>query len=437
MGIGLLPLFLSIFLACSSGGQGGGSEDAASSEKLCPVIIQTTTTTTTSNCSSSTSLPNCTEDGQVGCVTTNDFKAAKMSNFSAASVMSGTTIAGVTGTITNRGSWDLQTSFPGAGYYSGVSNMPGVGVIKSGVFLFGLTGDYPSATYTLTGATATADLDVATFDAKMKSSANFEWFGPDGTLYTNSGDSDLIEAYIADGVTIFGLTGIRPAPPDAWDLRAGVTVGNTVGKLRVNCRNAINDSLFNYDGTAATLPNNVITTGSVFDLWDTIDDYNGGSSSPYAMPPDYVSTWSYNHCDGVEAVSGDDNVWKLASSQCSNSSHDCRMADKITGLQWSEVVSNSSSWAQAVNVCEMLNHDSLSDWRLPTQKELLEAYNHGVRSASIAYGFWISPAAMNSGFWSSTSDSSDLSRGWTVNLSQGSAAAVIKGASSIKVVCVR
>lgn len=132
---------LAAWLLFVSGCSGTGSSDSAagdaSSDKICPVTIQTTTPTATAcpTPASSSSIPECTTDGEVGCVTTSAFRAAKMSNFTASNIISGTTIAGVAGSITDRGSWNLQSAFPGAGYYSGVSNAPTAGLIKSGTTL--------------------------------------------------------------------------------------------------------------------------------------------------------------------------------------------------------------------------------------------------------------------------------------------------------------
>lgn len=79
--------------------------------------------------------------------------------------------------------------------------------IKSGVTIAGTAGQYPSATYPLANADSTADLDLASFDAKIKSATAFEWFASDGTRYTNSGDADISAANILTGTTIFGTAG--------------------------------------------------------------------------------------------------------------------------------------------------------------------------------------------------------------------------------------
>ena len=87
------------------------------------------------------------------------------------------------------------------------------GNIRSGVTIAGTAGDYPSSTYPLDSASATPDLDTATFNAKIKSSASFEYWTSEGVRQTNEGDADIIEANIKDGVTIFGTEGTYEGPP--------------------------------------------------------------------------------------------------------------------------------------------------------------------------------------------------------------------------------
>jgi hypothetical protein len=124
------------------------------------------------------------------------------------------------------------------------------GNIKSGITIAGQLGDYPSVTYKLPLAQdATADLDNATFDAKVKSATAFEYWTSAGSYQTGAGDADITQANIKDTVSIFGTVGNLTAAvaPNSWDVRVGVTVNGVTGKLKVNCRNRVG-SAFNYDG---------------------------------------------------------------------------------------------------------------------------------------------------------------------------------------------
>jgi hypothetical protein len=366
-------------------------------------------------------------------------------NGNAGSIRTSATLGGVTGTLVdcstngssgcvatstylagqNRDSWDMTTSFPGAGYYSGTSNTPTVGDIKSGVSIAGVTGQYPSVSFPLTGSSGT-DLTTATFDAQIKSSGTFQYFGSDGARYTGSGDADIVDTNIKSAVDIFGTTGnvTAGASPNAWDLRAGVTVGSVTGKLKVNCRNRVRSAVYNYDGAIGSIGTSGVSSGTAIDIWDTIDDYNNNASG---LPPSIVTAWGNNtDCGGVDDPSlstDDDNVWKDvtttsggAASNCATDAARCTMQDKITGLWWTKTQSNVT-WDAAWSNCQNLSYNGQTGWRLPTQKELMEAYGHGIRSAVSAS--WITQSGVNNWFWSGSSNSSSSSNAWGVNLSNG------------------
>jgi hypothetical protein len=447
--------------------------------------------------------------------------------------------AQLTPSLTSRGTWNLTSSFPGAGYYAGVSNSPlastivsgttitGVagsgtleshsncsadgatgcvttasfksadmtnvtaGNIKSGVTIAGQLGDFPSATYTLPSSSGT-DLTSATFNAQIKSSGTFQYFDSAGARYSATGDVDITAGNISSGVDIFGTTGTLSggAAPNAWDVRVGTVVNGVTGKLKVNCRNRANPSVFDIDqGQAATIttgsPGTVnitahglantttvrinysttptgLSNGTTYyvvnaaantlqlsltsggaainitsagvnvtvhkwqatpqsvDSWDTIDDYNNNLSG---LPGTVVSGWTNNDCGGVEATAGDGNIWKdvttsngVTASSCGTTATNCTMQDKITGLWWSKQQTNGA-WNAALATCvttlntttyagnSAAGYNGQTGWRLPTQKELLDAYNHGIRSAASdtwatgSNSNWITEAAMNSFFW--------------------------------------
>ncbi len=393
---------------------------------------------------------------------------------SASNVLSGSGPYGETGdlqtpSLANRGPWDLTVSFPGAGYYSGTANSPagetivdgttilGVvglatlkpadcsnngltgcvttatyksadlsnlspGNIKAGVTLAGTLGAFPSANYLLAGSSGT-DLTSANFNAQIKSSATFQYFGADGVRYTGAGDSDIIGANIRDDVDIFGESGsvTQPVVPDPWDVRIGKIINGVAGKLKPTCRNRVNSARFNYDGSISSIGQAAVTTGTTADIWDTIDDYNNNTSG---LPASVVSAWgSDTDCGGIESTAGDANVWKDvttassgAPSNCATDSARCTMQDKITGLWWSKSQS-TAAWDAAWANCQNLDHNGVTGWRLPTQKELMEAYIHGIRSAVSTN--WITQASLNSWYWTGSSNSASSGNGWGVGLATG------------------
>ena len=254
---------------------------------------------------------------------------------------------------------------------------------------------------------------------------------------------------VCSGVEFYDLNGDKQTgtkscsgslPPDAWDLRAGTTVGGVTGQLKVNCRNAVRLS-----GTSGVFDNTTYPAAAGSDIWDTIDDY-------YGLPAfaDFPSSWSVanNYCGGVDdpnSSSDDDNVWRdvtttngTTASTCEATTANCTMQDKISGLKWSELASSSATWQEAVTTCVGLTHNgqTAGSWRLPTQKELMDAFNHGISSAARTDVHWMTILDMQRVFWSSSSSALTTSNAWNVVLAHGDA--YISGKNSgLAVVCVQ
>jgi hypothetical protein len=275
--------------------------------------------------------------------------------------------------------------------------------------------------------------------------------------YTGAGDTDIDAVNIVSGVDIFATEGSAASgvAPDPWDVRVGKTINGVAGKLKVNCRNRVSTStptLYNYDGAIGSIGQVGQTGGSVRDIWDTIDDYN---NSQVGVPGGVVASWnSSTDCYGVESLVGDDNVWKDVTttnglstnpSTCAATSVNCTMQDKITGLWWSQLQA-TGAWNTAWNTCvttlnnttysgnSVAGYNGQTGWRLPTQKELMEAYTHGIRSA--ARTNWMTEANMNNWFWSGSSVSNDSDNAWNVGLANGNSDYYAK-AYTLQVVCVR
>ncbi len=207
---------------------------------------------------------------------------------------------------------------------------------------------------------------------------------------------------------------------DPWNIRYGKTIAGITGALKTNCRNRINSSRFNSD---IMPPGNTGTTVGVnFDPWDTLDDYNNNST----VPTSKVTSW------GDDTVC-EQSIWKdnTADGSCDSALDDCLMLDRISGLTWSESypVSGSAStsttlnWSSALQFCDNLTFGGFSDWRLPTQKEGSDAYNHGLRGLGYNGTGTIRAtgsldnnndfiANVDGNFWTSTTDSGNTSWAW-------------------------
>lgn len=364
----------------------------------------------------------------------------------------------------------------------------------------------------MTGATSgTADLEASNFDSQVKSATAFEYWNSAGVRQTGNGDADITEGNIKDTVSIFGTVGNftgSGGSVNAWDLRAGVTVGSTTGKLQVNCRNGANLGTFDQadypksatvdsttdvitvtghgwsdnqtvrvyyflaptglgynttyyvrNSTANTFQLSATSGGAainmtdngfavsvykwgdgVTQIWDTIDDYSGNASSI----PTYTG-WSAanNICGGIEAVADDANVWKdvtttgdgVTPSSCAAAAAHCSMKDKISGLEWHKPDTTGRYWPTALSYCDNLTYNGKTDWRLPTQKELLSAYTDGIMSTANATN-WITSLNLQQSYWSSSSNANFINDAWYVNPAYGFTNSILKY-NSYRVICVR
>lgn len=377
------------------------------------------------------------------------------------------------------------------------------GNVKAGVILGGVTGAYPSATYPLSANTSTPDLELATFNAKIKASAAFEWFDSSGNVYVNAGSTSLDAVNIKNGVTVFGSTGtfapdcaadgqiscfttsaypaLKAAGISSWDIRKGKTVGGINGNLSF-FKNMANTTLLNLDvpqsvtsintGTSQlTVPSHgfssndtiwldyftqptplaygtnyyviivdantiqlsttsgpgsavtITASGSgvivyrknpsalaSIDYYDTIDDYDNGGAFPTQAPTGWDQATGGNWANLTTGV----------------------YRDELTGLVWAKDDGVLRNWGTAVIYCKLLNYGGRTDWRLPTQKELLQGYIDGVASLKSAANLNIS----NNYYWTATALSTTTKDILFVNVITGGTVSQNRMNNTINNICV-
>ena len=195
--------------------------------------------------------------------------------------------------------------------------------------------------------------------------------------------------------------------------------------------------------------NRILLTGSLT-VGSTAPDYSQQSLVKW---DDYYATdetgeeasWTNTANVGVGSTL---NVWK----------------DNTTGLYWSASQGTSSNiftqvslgtcdffatvprgnyaggdadCGNAINACGTLSLEAVTgqgaktDWYLPTQKELMQAYLDGI------YNQAGDIFTTDSRFWSSTEDSGNATRAWTVYLSNGRTYGSTKTLTAYSVRCVR
>ena len=82
------------------------------------------------------------------------------------------------------------------------------------------------------------------------------------------------------------------------------------------------------------------------------------------------------------------------------------------GLMWSEVAEDEMTWDEAMDYVKKLKEGGYKDWRLPTNKELVNIFNYQKGRPEIDFRY-------TSNFWSSTEYSSDATNAWYVYLNRG------------------
>ena len=397
----------------------------------------------------------CTKDGQVGCLSTDAFPSVMVAGLGAKVVL-GQQVAGVAGQIAvfPPCESDGATScvVDGEGYVALEASKLNPAHIKKGISFAGVVGDYPSENHPLPGASALSDLDEASYFARIKSDNDFEYWTSAGIRQEGQGDEDISIINLRQGVSVFGTTGIIQANDCLYadessceadaacvfsggacglnplHIRYGITIQSKTGVMKTNCRNPMQSSLFNADNVPPG--NSGVTTGVTLDWWDTIDLSNADAD---LLPNETVDAFSLQHQCGPE-------LWQdvTADGACDSGPEDCLIKDLMTGLIFSEgfPVTGASStdqtkdWSQAVSHCEDLDFGGKTNWRLPTQMELMVAYTHGLRGIGFKGGtprpqgdtlqnndYFISE--VDTYFWSASSKSNDPTNAWIIYLHDG------------------
>ena len=203
-----------------------------------------------------------------------------------------------------------------------------------------------------------------------------------------------------------GFRAANVAGIDPWDLRSGRTMAGITGALKTNCRNGVNN-LYNFDGFLSGLTIDAAATGVRDDFWDTIDDFD------WPMQPiRKVADWSDDtFCDSTTFADVTTHDGGKTFTTCNNSV--CIYRDKITEIEVTDrrVGGVSTTWSSALLYCAQSTYGGYpaGSWRLPTQKESMSLYNHGLN-----YKF-----NMKDWFWTATTYSENASIAWVHEVASG------------------
>lgn len=216
-----------------------------------------------------------------------------------------------------------------------------------------------------------------------------------------------------------------PVSPDPWDVRYGVTVGATTGKLKINCRNMVG----HYDKDNGLSSDNGGGYSGGSDVWDTVDDYDWNGSATVGVPSTNPWPGGDEHFCGYNSPT--DPTWERVITTPATSGDESVYRDRISGLNWTRGNDTSgmdwdsaegNSAPYALEYCNSLNHGGITagNWRVPTQKELMAAYEHGIHDLDDDHTATDNLGDLDSVFWSSSTRSNSTSSAWFVFLGNGS-----------------
>lgn len=193
----------------------------------------------------------------------------------------------------------------------------------------------------------------------------------------------LTKSNILNGVTIGSTTG-EAGKVDPKDLRAGVTVAGVTGRLKTSCRNGANLKVYNYK----------YNHGSIgFDIFDRITDN--------AQPDNYGDNSDDFRCDANNWTDVTAKVIPAEADGCQGNAtgKECVFRDDFSRVRWHFTTAGPNyNFDDAFIFCKGLKHAG-GNWRLPSQKELMQAYINGVSTLTAKYPKLI---YANDTYWSDT-----------------------------------
>lgn len=323
--------------------------------------------------------PPCMSTGQSSCQTSSAYPAMDSTLLIPGNIKSGHTLFGIAGSYTdptvNCSNSNREGCYVTSSFVAVKKALLKPENIKSNQIIGGVLGAFPSATYPL-ASPAEADLTPTNFYDNVTSAASFGFFDAYGQHYTMTGQP-LTANDIAKDVTVFNITGTAEpfTPPDFNHLRLNPALYGGQGKLKLDCRNAFASG---HDTSASIYP--------------SVDDASNTEATNLKWGADKQcgqELWENVTPDGNDGI-----------ADCTNQSNPCVYRNTVTQLMWLNDASKSKrSFNDAKNYCEGFAVEGLSDWRLPTHRELLQAYVHGLRYVATDIGF-VDPSQW---YWTSSS----------------------------------
>ena len=418
---------------------------------------------------------NCSSDGQTNCVAITTYPALQKSLLTASVLKNGTVINGVTGAYPNASN-PLAGSTVAADLTAATFNaqvksttafeyFDSTGALQSGAGDADITAANILTSISIFGTSGTAPAIVAPDAWNVRAGTVIN--GVTGELNAscrNRSTASLFDAGVpytastvdatANTLTITGhpFTSNMTVRVGASTAPTGITIDSTTYYVIYVDANTIRLSAASGPGaqvdiTAVGADVTVYRwSDGTLDWWDSIDDYNNNSTYPWGWIAGTTSDTDCNYTNWQDLT---------ADGTCNAAADNCIMKDRITGLTWSEsypvpgvaAASTTLSWQKAIQHCNNLSWGGFSGWRLATQKELMEAYIHGIRDVGYNGVGTIRGGGSNSNndqfisdtdnfFWSASMRSNVLAHAWFTDLTNGSTSFDSKSTAYL-VICVR
>lgn len=365
--------------------------------------------------------PTCTASQQTDCQVTEPMRAYNKAGLVNTIIKSGMTVLGVKGKYVDPNdiapcSATVTTNCHVTGTYVAVSKEQLTPAnIKKGVTIGSVTGDYPSTSHELNVTQPSLpNLSLANFAAAVAGNETYVYFDRNGDQHSLTG-VDIKAPQVKENETIFGVKGTAKAlvPPDYRKLRQKASLYGGKGLLKLDCRNAFP------------------TGHDMAKSFPSIDDSGPTKATNYKWD-------ATTRCDTElwEDVSKDENGDKMP---CTASKTDCVYRNIVTGLLWrKDATKDAIKFTAAKERCQNIAVTDGKNWRLPTHRELLQAYVHRIRYVGDGQQFLDGSGS----YWTSSSlvhaHSNFSMDDMGVNLAQGEAkGGTPRNSQDFKVLCVK
>lgn len=288
--------------------------------------------------------------------------------------------------------------------------------VKAGVTIALVKGAFPSKAFPLdTFQPGNDNLSATEFYSALTNTESYNYFTRTGQQYQLTAVPNLKAENIKDGLTVLGVLGTaKPLEePDYQKVRFKTGLYGGKGKMKLDCRSAFpaghdmsnpHGSIDDTGDTKATTYKWGVETQCTEALWEDVSKNTSGQKEP-----------------------------------CSSAKTDCVFRNVVTGLLWyKDATKNTASLSQAKAQCGGIPVTDGKKWRVPTHRELLQAYVHRIRYLPASAQF-LDPQGS---YWSSStrphSDARKSFKELQVRVASGKTDySTDSGGTSGKVLCVK